>query len=171
MTRRGRWSCSTRAPILRSASADFRQSSRHDSAALPTAARLLMAKLRDRVLLFSLAISLGCFGAGAGLADEPPSVPEIRPGALKGYLQKEAVPDSAALLPPPPAVDSAAAALGHDVARANLALRDSPRWRLAAMDADLQFPDAAGDSSGALGAPVTDQDTPRLLSDAAPSHD
>ena len=59
----------------------------------------------------------------AGRADEAPSVPEVRPGVLKGYLAKEAIPDSAALLPPPPGVGSTAAALDQEVARANLALR------------------------------------------------
>jgi acid phosphatase (class A) len=123
---------------------------------------MLMAKLCDWVLLSVLAIALGCFGAGAGIADETPPVPEVRPGVLKGYLAKEALSDSAALLPPPPTVGSAAAALDQDVAGASLALRDTPRWRLAAMDADLTFPDAAGDFSCALGAPVTVEDTPRL---------
>jgi acid phosphatase (class A) len=121
-----------------------------------------MARRSDRVQLFSLAIALICLCAGGGIADEAASVPEIRPGVLKGYLPKEALPDSAALLPPPPAVGSAAAALDQDVARANLALRDTPRWRLAAMDADLTFPAAAGDFSCALDAPVTMEDTPRL---------
>ena len=121
-----------------------------------------MAKLHNRDLLFGLAIASGCLSPGAGFADEAPPVPEIRPGILKGYLAKEALPDSASLLPPPPAVGSAAAALDQDVARTNLALRDTPRWRLAAMDANLTFPDAAGDFACALGAPVTVEDTPRL---------
>ena len=108
-----------------------------------------------------LALALACF-ATAAYADEAPLVPEIRPGALEGYLPKEAVPDSAALLPPPPAVGSAAAALDQDVARANLALRGADRWRLAGMDANLAFPEAAGAFSCALVAPVTEQDTPRL---------
>ena len=41
-------------------------------------------------------------------------------------------------------------------------MRDTARWTLAAMDADLTFPNAAGTFSCALGAPVTEQDTPRL---------
>jgi acid phosphatase (class A) len=112
----------------------------------------------------TLAAAAGCvaFGAGVGVADEMGGVPEIRPGVLKGYLPKEAVPDSAALLPPPPALGSAAEALDQEVARASLALRGTSRWTLAGMDADLSFPSAAGDFSCALGAPVTEQDTPRL---------
>ena len=121
-----------------------------------------MPGLLDRLPRFALATALAAFGAGAGVADEATPVPEVRPGVLKGYLPKEAIPDSAILLPPPPAVGSAAAALDQDVARANLALRDTNRWRLAAMDANLQFPEAAGAFSCALGAPVTEKDTPRL---------
>jgi len=122
----------------------------------------VMSRLRARLSLFGLALALGGFADGASLADETTPVPEIRPGFLKGYLSREALPDSAALLPPPPAVGSAAEALDLEVARASLALKDTPRWLLAAMDANLKFPEAAGGFSCALGAPVTEQDTPRL---------
>ena len=127
----------------------------------------MMADFSNALRLIALATALSwstalsCFG-GLASADEAPAVPEVRPGVLKGYLPKEAVPDSAALLPSPPAVGSAAEELDQDVARANLALRGSERWRLAAMDANLSFPEAAGTFSCALGAAVTEQDTPRL---------
>ena len=113
---------------------------------------------------FGFAVAAGCMalGAGAGVADEMGGVPEISPGVLKGYLPKEAVPDSAALLPPPPTMGSAAQALDQAIARENFALQRTARWKLASMDADLRFPSAAGDFSCALGAPVTAQDTPRL---------
>ena len=118
-----------------------------------------MSRLRTRISLFGLALAFWSL-AGASLADETAPVPEIRPGFLKGYLSKEALPDSAILLPPPPAVGSVAEALDLDIARASLALRDTPRWQLAVMDANLSFPDAAGNFSCALGARVTEQ-TPR----------
>jgi len=102
------------------------------------------------------------FFAGGGVADELAPVPEIRPGFPEGYLAKEAVPDSAALLPPPPALGSAAAALDQEIARADLALRGTPRWDLARIDAELSFPEAAGAFSCALGIAITQQDTPRL---------
>jgi acid phosphatase (class A) len=100
--------------------------------------------------------------ASIALAEETQPVPEIRPGVLEGYLAPEILPDSGALLPPPPAVGSAAAALDQETARASLALRDTPRWKLAAMDANLRFPEAAGTFSCALGVAVDEQDTPRL---------
>jgi acid phosphatase (class A) len=123
-----------------------------------------MIGVHGRFLFPYAGIALGWFtlGYGISVADEMAGVPEVRPGVLAGYLPKASLPDSLALLPPPPAVGSAAAALDQDVARANLALRDTPRWKLAGMDADLSFPWAAGDFSCALGAPVTEQDTPQL---------
>jgi acid phosphatase (class A) len=123
-----------------------------------------MIGVHGRFLFPCATIALGwlTLGYGISVADEMAGVSEIRPGVAAGYLKKEALPDSLALLPPPPAVGSAAAALDQDIARANLALRDTPRWKLAGMDADLSFPWAAGDFSCALGAPVTEQDTPRL---------
>jgi acid phosphatase (class A) len=122
-----------------------------------------MTRLRMAFFAFGLAAA-GCaaLGAVAGVGDEMGGVPEIGSGLLKGYLPTEAVPDSSALLPPPPALGSAAEALDHEIARENLALRGRSRWKLASMDADLRFPSAAGDFSCALGAPVTEQDTPRL---------
>jgi acid phosphatase (class A) len=115
----------------------------------------------SKIRLLTLAILLGSWNA-ALRADEATPVPEIQPGILKGYLPKEALPDSATLVPPPPAVGSVAAALDQDVARASLGLRDTARWKLATMDADLAFPEAAGAFSCALDAPVTEKDTPRL---------
>jgi acid phosphatase (class A) len=97
---------------------------------------------------------------GRAAAEETNAPAPMAPEKLKGYLEKPL--DSAALLPPPPAVGSAAEALDQEIARLSLALRDTPRWKLAAMDADLKFPWAAGDYSCALGTAITEQDTPRL---------
>jgi acid phosphatase (class A) len=118
--------------------------------------------LQERLRRIALTLTSVLSIAGSGLADEMQPVPEIRPGFLKGYLPREALPDSAALLPPPPAVGSASAELDQEVARASLALRDTPRWTLAALDAKLEFPDAAGAFACALGVGITEQDTPRL---------
>jgi class 3 adenylate cyclase/predicted ATPase len=41
-------------------------------------------------------------------------------------------------------------------------LSNTARWKLATVDADLTFPNAAGAFSCSLGAPITEQDTPRL---------
>jgi acid phosphatase (class A) len=122
-----------------------------------------MSTLRARLSALALVMAIGLVAAGAAFAGDPADVPEVRPGVLKGYLALEALPDSVALLPPPPPVGSAAALLDQTVAAANLGLRDTARWRLAAMDSDLSFPEAAGTFSCALGVAVTEQDTPRLI--------
>lgn len=93
----------------------------------------------------------------------PATVPEIKPGFLKGYLEQEAMANALALLEGPPPAGSAAAALDQAQANASFALRDSARWTLAARDADLHFPAAAISFSCALGVPINATDTPRLL--------
>ncbi|MEI7430136.1 MAG: phosphatase PAP2 family protein [Betaproteobacteria bacterium] len=84
------------------------------------------------------------------------------PGLLTGYLAPEALPNSLALIPPPPAANSSALALDEDISRRSLALRDTPRWKLAVSDANLSFPHAASTFSCALNAPVSEADTPSL---------
>jgi acid phosphatase (class A) len=121
-----------------------------------------LAILHKRLALIVLMLASVFSFASIAFADETQPVPEIRPGVLKGYLPRESLPDSLALLPPPPAVGSAAAALDQETARESFVLRDTPRWKLAAMDANLRFPDAAGAFSCALGVAVDEQGTPRL---------
>jgi acid phosphatase (class A) len=90
------------------------------------------------------------------------SVPEVSPGFLAGYLSSNALPNSLALIPPPPAPGTAALALDEERSRTSLKLRGTPRWTLAAEDADLMFPHAAGTFTCALTAPITELDTPHL---------
>jgi acid phosphatase (class A) len=112
------------------------------------------------LILAAMAIIAGCAGlAGKG---KPAAVPEIHPGILAGYLDPEVLPTSLALIPPPPAEGSAALAHDEAVSRRSLALRGTPRWDLAAGDAELMFPEAAGTFSCALGIPITESNTPHL---------
>jgi acid phosphatase (class A) len=90
------------------------------------------------------------------------AVPEIRPGNLAGYLSSKALPNSLALIPPPPAAGTAALALDEEYSRMSVDLRGTPRWTLAAEDADLMFPHAAGAFTCALNTPITELDTPHL---------
>ena len=108
-----------------------------------------------------MAAALG--GALAALAaNAQQSASELVPGLVQGYLSRDALPDSLALLPAPPADGSASFALDEDVARRSVAVRGGPRWTLATLDADLSFPNAAGTFSCALNAPITEESTPRL---------
>ena len=81
---------------------------------------------------------------------------------VAGYLPTGTTPGSLTLLPPPPTAGSGAQARDEDGARAALALHGGPRWDLATQDADLSFPNVAGTFSCAIGAPVTEVDTPAL---------
>ena len=60
--------------------------------------------------------------------------PELKLGALQGYLDPKAMPDSLALIPPPPEPGAAAFALDVEVAQNTFALRDTPRFALAEAD-------------------------------------
>jgi len=107
---------------------------------------------------------------------DPANVPESRPGRAIGYLESTAIPDSRALVPAPPASGSAALEHDHEVMRAALALRDTPRFEQARRDADLDFPFAAGTYACALGVGIDPRHTPatwrllrRTLADAAAS--
>jgi acid phosphatase (class A) len=120
----------------------------------------LFAQRTIFLLFVCLATGTGC--AGRERARLPAAVPEIRPGILAGYLPPEVLPNSLALLPAPPPAGSAAFAADEEVSRKILALRGTPRWKLASEDANLMFPRAAGTFSCALGAPMTEKDTPHL---------
>jgi acid phosphatase (class A) len=81
---------------------------------------------------------------------------------LPGYLPRSQLPNSLALLPAPPPTGSAAYAEDLAAATSSLALRGTPRWTLAAQDAELNFPAAASVFSCAVQAPITEAGTPVL---------
>ena len=83
-------------------------------------------------------------------------------GALQGYLDPKALPNSLALIPPPPLAGSAAFAHDEEVAKSTFPLRDTPRFALAASDFDLKLPHLVSDFSCALKAPITKENAPYL---------
>ena len=92
----------------------------------------------------------------------PPVLKELKRGLLEGYLAQDARPDSLKLVDPPPSPGSAAFALDEAVAQATFAVQGGSRWQLAARDADLHFPAAAGIFACASGIRISEEDTPRL---------
>ena len=115
---------------------------------------------RVALALVCLAIIAAC--ASLETPSKPAPVIEVRPGRLPGYLPANALPNSVALLPPPPVAGSTAFSLDDEIYRKTRALRETPRWALAAEDAEMVFPQAAGVFSCALNAPITEEDTPHL---------
>jgi acid phosphatase (class A) len=108
-----------------------------------------------------IVLSLMNLGLGLSATAEDASSQGSRQ-EVTGYLKQTELPDSLKLLPPPPALGSAAEALDQDVARQALTMRGSDRFTLAALDADLSFPNAADAFSCALGVAVTAEGAPTL---------
>lgn len=104
----------------------------------------------------ALMLLAGC----ATVAPPPKDLPEVRPGYIAGYLQPAQLPDTAKLLPPPPAPGSPAQAADEALYKAVSKLQGTPRWALAAKDADLTFPNAAAVFSCALGITISKEATP-----------
>jgi acid phosphatase (class A) len=119
-------------------------------------------KRRRLPLTFLLVVMLTPAGMAQTAAQAHSTIPELRAGALAGYLPPTTLPNSLVLLPEPPAKGSAAFTLDQAVSRQNLALRGTARWDLAKKDADLTFPQATDIFSCSVGAPITEVDTPHL---------
>ena len=116
---------------------------------------------RASILVLGLGLSVAsCAPARPGQDSAGGMV--AKSGASAGYLTQEAVPVSLALLPPPPAAGSPALALDEEIHKSAAALRDTPRYRLAALDAELVFPHAADAFACTLGVPIDEQHTPHV---------
>lgn len=115
------------------------------------------ARIRALIVLAAAVLATAC--ASVLAPTSPADLPQVRPGYVVGYLKPAELPDSQALLPSPPAAGSAALAADEDVYRSTRKLRDTPRWGLAAKDAELGFPKAAETFSCALAMPISAEAT------------
>jgi acid phosphatase (class A) len=102
-----------------------------------------------------------------GVARQEGPAPAANPGVAMsslppGYLPRESLPDSLALLPPPPAEGSAAFARDEEAHAAAASLRGSARWNLASADAVLSFQQVADTFSCAAGIKIGHETTPAL---------
>ncbi len=105
--------------------------------------------------------------SGAATADSLPStnpdeLPQLRPGLVAGYIERDDLVNSLTLLPRPPAEDSAAYAADDATREAMIALRGTPRWDLAIRDADFRSADAVNAFACPLGFRITPEETPHL---------
>lgn len=113
-----------------------------------------------RMALALIVLVLGsCAPAGHPEIAVPPSAAGL---PRHGYLDSAAMPDSLDLLPPPPAPGSAALARDEAASASALALAGTPRFALAARDADLTSPKATAAFSCAAGFGIGPDSTPRL---------
>jgi acid phosphatase (class A) len=104
----------------------------------------------------------GTAPARSKLGSIPEFHPELRLGALQGYLDPKALPNSLALIPRPPVPGSAAFALDVEVAKNTFELRDTPRFALAASDFELNVPHFIQVFSCALNTQITKENAPYL---------
>jgi acid phosphatase (class A) len=115
------------------------------------------------VCLIAIALLAAPAGAQTPL---PPTrlddVPQLRPGLAAGYLPRENLANSLALLPPPPAMGSARQAADDEARLAAIKFRDTPRWAVATRDAEYKFPKAVDAFACALGMTINETDTPHL---------
>jgi membrane-associated phospholipid phosphatase len=119
--------------------------------------------------VLALNLFTGCATKNATPASAPTKLgtipefhPELKLGALQGYLALTNLPNSLALIPPPPGPGSTAFALDVEIAQNSFALRDTPRFTLAASDYDLKLPHFVDTFSCALNVKITKENTPYL---------
>lgn len=113
-------------------------------------------------LVLFAAIALGSAGPAAAENAAGPEITDPHFQLSPGYLDPKDLPDSLKLLGPPPAPGSAALARDEEARSATIPLRGGPRWDLARLDADLQFPQPAKNFSCAMGVDIDDQKTPHV---------
>jgi acid phosphatase (class A) len=129
-----------------------------------------MKTLYSTIVCLLMAAGLGACSTMSGgdgsstsaARDLPDQLEEIAPGMLQGYFPIEEQLDSKVFVLPSPAEDSAMQAMDTAWADKMQELRGTPRWELAAHDADLHFPVPADVFQCALGIPVNEKDTPAL---------
>jgi len=116
-------------------------------------------------VLCSIAITLSIDGCGVppqSTSGDRVSTSAQAAARTAGYLRPEERPDSVSLIPPPPAKGSAGFDRDERIYREMLPLQGSPRWRMAAADANLKFPGAPNAFACELGISITPDSTPHL---------
>ncbi|MFM5931784.1 MAG: acid phosphatase [Novosphingobium sp.] len=110
--------------------------------------------MHSRLIVLATGVVAVAFGTQVSGQQSPFSLPP--------YLSREAVPNSLKIDPPPPAPGSAAEARDKEAQKAALKLQGTPRFALAARDADLSSPKATGAFSCAAGVDISPATTPRI---------
>ena len=106
-------------------------------------------------------VVLGAIVANASF-QAPSHNPVAKRSAALGYLAPRELPDSVALLLPPPKLGSEAMRRDEEARKAALGMRSTPRYRLAAADANRAQDSTTAAFQCALGTEISKARTPRL---------
>ena len=126
--------------------------------------KIMIRQLQIFFIVAALAVLQipGCKTNKVARVSKEEQVKEIMPGLLQGYLSKEEIPNSLALVPPPPEEGSVAFALDQEYAKKAVESKDTARFILATSDAALNFPVAVRSFESTLGIEISETKTPKL---------
>ena len=126
--------------------------------------KIMIRQLQIFFIVAALAVLQipGCKTNKVARVSKEEQVKEIMPGLLQGYLSKEEIPNSLALVPPPPEEGSVAFALDQEYAKKAVESKDTARFILATSDAELNFPAAVKSFESTLGIEISETKTPKL---------
>ncbi|MGN6308122.1 MAG: acid phosphatase [Xanthobacteraceae bacterium] len=114
-------------------------------------------------LVLGATIAYSSFASAQSLpSTNPDELPQLRPGVVAGYIPRDKLIDSLALLPPPPDAGSEAQASDDAARRAAIAIRETARWKLAARDADYTSPKSVDAFACTIGITISPTATPHL---------
>ena len=120
-----------------------------------------MSLSRQAVLWLSIFLGISGLSSASEIDVTAPAA-EIGHGLVQGYLHEQKPINSVVFVPVPPEKDSKWQAADDAISQDTMKLRGSARWDLAAQDAVLTFPEAAGIFQCSLGMNITEERTPAL---------
>ena len=120
-----------------------------------------MSLFRQAVLWLSIFFGISGLSSASEIDVTAPAA-DIGHGLVQGYLHDQKPINSVVFVPAPPEKDSKWQGADDAISQDTMKLRGSARWDLAAQDAVLTFPDAAGIFQCSLGMKITEKRTPAL---------
>jgi acid phosphatase (class A) len=105
----------------------------------------------------------GALSAGAAAAPAAPAAASAPPPRPSGYLGLGIKDDGLVVMPPPPPPGSPLARADEAVFQATRALKDTPRWAMAASDAEARLPDVLHAFDCAVGVQLDPAKAPAVL--------